>query len=128
MSRHEARLRIITEERTLEALEDLLGPSAQGGHTMGAPRGSSGRFWESTIWFRVAEVETDWLEDQINELLTWIDDHLETFECVRSFSKADLFCLLRTRGEQAGFILDEKMSGRMHRFGLRLVIDVHSED
>jgi hypothetical protein len=128
--RHEytASLRIFSTNKSLAELIAILGNPSDG-HDVGDAISARHpeRTHDASRWGLESTVgRTRRLEEHIDELVTFVENHRDIFTRLQADCEIDIFCGVFTSDNiNGGFVLEPSLAGRLHELQLLVVVDIH---
>ena len=123
-----ASLRVLSTNKSLAELIALLGDPSDG-HEVGGPVSARlpGRTREGSRWDLKSTVgRARRLDEHIDELVTFVEKHRNTFARLQADCEIDIFCGVFTSDNvNGGFVLEPSLAGRLHELQLPVVVDVY---
>jgi hypothetical protein len=124
-----ASLRVFSETISLAELTEALG-SASKGYDRGdlvSRRIPDGKRHQRAGWFLESEARrVKRLEDQIEDLVAFVEERRETFDALAPRVEKDIFCgIFSGQSAQGGFTLEPALLRRLADLGLEVVFDLY---
>lgn len=122
-SRHSALLRIYSSEMDLSVLVSRFGESAKHSRSRSDLK-RNGQPWGEAQWTRDSQIQSEWLEDLIEDHVSWLEDKLKEDPKVMTDCVGDIYCVLEPVDNQAGVLICREMMPRLAALNLSLLIGI----
>lgn len=123
MQTKEAKLIVISSKAPLDEIENVLGKSHVGGHTLGSAR-ANGLVRQQSMWLQKSSANTELLEDLVDEVLDWFSNRRDALRSLDQEMSCKISCKLQVQGDNSCFAINPHMARKLAELNIILLLDM----